>query len=155
MADANAVEAFLKDKFPVDLYITNLRDNDATQSRIREELQAMPLDPRIWVGDTMIIYYAGHGGVITLPPVDDIGFTSVAMIQPWDYRPAAPGETQSGITHLELEVLLTKLANAKGDNIVSFRSHKYRIRSLISLSRLLCSIAAMPALAHGMERNFR
>ncbi|KAI0030409.1 hypothetical protein K488DRAFT_54322, partial [Vararia minispora EC-137] len=100
--------------------LRNLRDQKATRQAIKGNIIALASDERIHPGDPIVIFFAGHGSV-TLPPT---GWPSggpnskVQMLLPVDFDPRTNGnETAQGIFDYTLNILLSNLAEIKGDNI--------------------------------------
>lgn len=106
--DANLVSGYLQTdlEVPPD-QIDNRRDANATRVDIIKALERLRDNPEIQRMDPILIYYAGHGGVI--PPGD------IQAIVPFDYIPGrAPP-----IPARTLACLINGIAQKKGNNIVS------------------------------------
>ncbi|KAJ1301206.1 hypothetical protein OPQ81_003616 [Rhizoctonia solani] len=122
-ADADKVAAFLTSdlRVPPDQVI-NLRNQDATREAIIQRLRDLRDDPRIAIGDPILIYYAGHGGSHRKRRVPVGGGTIVNEVQvifPYDYgvHNTSTGEIVNCIPDYTIAKMLNELAAAKGDNI--------------------------------------
>lgn len=117
VADANSVSDFLVQHRDVDpSRITNLRDKDATESKIVDSLKSFVDDPLIKQEDTIIIYFAGHtrgSGKGYYNEEDPVAILAV------DYSRDDP---ESCVTADELYELLSAISESKRCNIVRFPS---------------------------------
>ena len=68
-------------------------------------------DPRIQMGDPILIYFSGHGGT----GQREEALYGKTVLLPYDY---SMDKQESGITDLELNGLLADLADKRGNNIV-------------------------------------
>ncbi|KDR74095.1 hypothetical protein GALMADRAFT_250859 [Galerina marginata CBS 339.88] len=94
--------------------IRTLLNNSASRSAIIEALTGLERDPRIQKGDPIFIFYAGHGSEIS-GPAGDPGAKIQALV-PQDYC-VNPGQEVPGIPDRTVGVLLSRIAETKGDNI--------------------------------------
>ncbi|KAH7921880.1 hypothetical protein BV22DRAFT_1049294 [Leucogyrophana mollusca] len=124
--DANVVKDYLeKDLRVPSSQIRNLRNSEATRARIIEEISAFTddkdknEDQHIQNGDSIFIFYAGHGAESPSPPGWQARGPNVQHVAPYDYgcEDESAGGTVPGIPDRTLGALLTRLAGAKGDNI--------------------------------------
>ncbi|KAF9474968.1 hypothetical protein BDN70DRAFT_936259 [Pholiota conissans] len=100
--------------------IVLLINEDATRDAIVKTLRNLREDPRIDRDDAILIYYAGHGIEIDPPPGWEVGDpkAKIQAIVPYDcdiYK--TNGQRVAPIPDRSLEVLLSKIAEKKGDNI--------------------------------------
>jgi hypothetical protein len=118
--DANSIRDWLLEDFSVPLsHIRNLRDEAATRKAIIQALEELTTDPRIERDDPILIYYAGHGTEAPAPRQWHWDSAKIQMIVPWDFkRPDGSNPTIQGIPDRTLGVLLSKLAEKKGNNVV-------------------------------------
>jgi hypothetical protein len=100
--------------------IKNLRDSEATRAAIIDGIKAFTLNPQIKEGDSILIYYAGHGGSADTPEGWEIGSNSkIELLIPYDYSSSLEGGNRKhGIPDRVMGALLFRLASKKGDNIV-------------------------------------
>jgi uncharacterized caspase-like protein len=117
VADAHAMKGFLVEDVGVpENRIQELYDTHATSENIKSAILGLSEDARIQPGDSILIYYAGHGSEVpSLQPA--LIASKIQMIIPHDFNPKT---TQSqGILDYIFSGWLTKVAKFKGDNIVS------------------------------------
>lgn len=97
-----------------------LLDDKAKRADIISAFLDIEADDRIKKGDPILIFFAGHGDETNAPPGWHSGDLNnqIQMIIPKDYTPG-PSNKIHGIPDLSLAVLLRKIANRHGDNIVS------------------------------------
>lgn len=75
VSDAEAFARVLQNKFGFDSRnIVILKDEEATKSRIMEELNNLADHNRVKTDDCVIVYFSGHGQTATLPRGGDVGF---------------------------------------------------------------------------------
>ena len=93
-------------------------DEAASRARIISALEAFRSDNRIHRGDAIFIYYAGHGSGIPSPDDWECGGPGrkIQILVPQDY---APERGIHGIPDYVLGWLIHKIAETKGNNIVS------------------------------------
>lgn len=120
MADARAMETYLIDRLGVlKSQITTLHEQQATREAIRSSIIAIESDNRIKNDDPILIFFAGHGATAAAPEGWDSAGSEIQLILPYDYElPAGDGTMVSGIPDRSIAVLLDRIANKKGDNIV-------------------------------------
>ncbi|KAJ7606040.1 hypothetical protein FB45DRAFT_951689, partial [Roridomyces roridus] len=133
--DAQTMRAFLTNRFNIPE-----KTSGATRDAILRTFRTHLIEnPDIENGDTMIIYYAGHGSRVkapdSWPSTDDKIETFVPHDERWK---DVQGELVHGIPDRTIGLLLSQLATAKGNNIVCiyllYRSAK--ITQLGSLTRV-------------------
>ena len=121
VADADSIKEYLEHDLKVrESHIRNLRDAQATRAAIIAEFQALQTNPDIKRGDPILIYYAGHGGEKAAPSGWEAGRTDsiTQMLIPHDYQPKPGKPLVYGIPDRTISVLISRIAKAKGDNIV-------------------------------------
>ncbi|KAH7337510.1 hypothetical protein B0J17DRAFT_663253 [Rhizoctonia solani] len=120
-ADAKRVEGFLVNDLLVPRdQIINLRDQDASREAIIQGLHKLRDDPRIKIGDPILVYFAGHGGSRRDPRGRQEGRTNqVQVIFPQDYGLCKIGSSDpvNCIPDYTISSLLNELAASKGNNI--------------------------------------
>lgn len=123
--DANMVEDFFIQMGVPPGNIVSLRDEEATRENIIKELQALKDNGEIKKNEaSILIYFAGHGSRIAIPP-EWVGWHAtdgmIEMICPVDIGMAIPGSKKKveGIPDRTVAAILNQLSMAKGDNIVS------------------------------------
>lgn len=130
LSDAQAVQNFLMEDLEVPAsQITFLGDAAATRQNILQAFQGLASNPKIQNGDTIIIYYAGHGAESDAPDGWHAGGVKVQMIVPHDSFEQRDGATVQAIPDRTMATLLQKIAKEKGDNIVS-RDRRAEIHGL-------------------------
>jgi hypothetical protein len=102
--------------------ITVLHNEQATRSKIIAAFRKLGNDKDICHGDSIIIFYAGHGAQ-ALPPQRLLGKPGcpkyTELLVPYDFN-KFPGQQDSmGIPDYTLAALLNTIARNKGDRIVS------------------------------------
>jgi hypothetical protein len=108
VADAHSVREYLENCLGVPSnQITSLIDKKATRLAIINAFSDLRTDDRIRKGDAILIYYSGHGG-----KDDQMGIIPYDAVIP-DQLNVQP------IHDFVLEILLARIANQKGNNIVS------------------------------------
>jgi hypothetical protein len=118
--DADLVQSYLQKHLGVpNSQIRNLRDSEATRAAILHEINALTTDDRIQRGDPILIFYAGHGSTAPTPKGWESGGPTIQLLLPHDYLcENEKAQKVHGIPDRTLNVLLERLASAKGDNIV-------------------------------------
>jgi hypothetical protein len=124
VADVQAFEKYLREKLQTPKsQIKTLKNDDATRKAIIEEITHLSTDTRIQSGDAILIYYAGHGARAKAPKEWEKFCNYTELIMPHDANKKEDNESNLGsvdvISDWELAYHLTKIAKAKGDNIVS------------------------------------
>ncbi|CAE6387289.1 unnamed protein product [Rhizoctonia solani] len=128
VADANAMTDFLRSDLEVPReHIVDLRNEQATRTRIIQEFQALWKHTAIEPDDPILIYYAGHGGLARANKgwKERYGAQKIQVIFPFDYRqeqdvPGSEGTESLMINCIPdrtIATLLNKLASEKGNNI--------------------------------------
>ena len=102
-------------------HITLLLNEYATRENIIKEFQQLANNNNIKAGDSILIYYAGHGAQ-ALPPKRMLKLDGcpdhIELLIPYDYGKDPKNHQHMGIPDYTLAALLDKIAKAKGDNIV-------------------------------------
>lgn len=102
--------------------IVLLTDEMATRSNIIRVLKGLVADERIVRDDPILLYYAGHGAEIKPPKYREHETGSkIQSIVPYDCD--VYDESGGGVPPLPdyvLGILLSKIADMKGNNIVSY-----------------------------------
>jgi hypothetical protein len=123
VADANAMVKYLTTKLRVPMdHIKSLHDCDATRANIIQSLVDLSRDTRIKNGDAILIFYAGHGAKAMAPkgwPAE--GSNTIEMILPHNFFPGTNDKPEhQGLHDITFGVLLSRIAEAKGNNLVWF-----------------------------------
>jgi uncharacterized caspase-like protein len=123
VADAQAVKEYLHDRLRTPYsQITTLVDTAATRDAIMTAINSLSEDDRIQDGDPILIYFAGHGSVSPAPRQWERFCSQTELIVPHDADKAAG---KNLIADLQLSQCLSKIAQAKGTNIVGFDLIEY------------------------------
>ena len=120
VADATYVWDLLVSHYQVPQdQIKLLLDKDASRSNIISAFGDLSTDPRIRLGDPILIYFAGHGSQIHPPIWWECGGqgSKIQVIVPQDYS-SKPGHEISAISDRTIGLLIDEIAHKKGDNIV-------------------------------------
>ncbi|KAG8706556.1 hypothetical protein FRC09_002353 [Ceratobasidium sp. 395] len=122
VADADAITSFLEDDLKVPRrQIINLRNELASRAAIIQALQEFRENPGIQIGDPILIFYAGHGGLGQAKQQwkTEYGYDQIQVIFPCDYgtKPQGSKEIVNCIPDRTIRILLNGLAEAKGNNI--------------------------------------
>ncbi|KAF8205490.1 caspase domain-containing protein [Mycena galopus ATCC 62051] len=118
--DAQTVKTYLVDRFRIpEAQIALLANEDATRNNILGTFESHLIDnSSIEKDDTIIIYYAGHGSRANAPDSWSSTDGKLETLVPHDERTGSlDEEVIHGIPDCTLNVLLSKLASAKGNNI--------------------------------------
>ncbi|KAK7038276.1 caspase domain-containing protein, partial [Favolaschia claudopus] len=117
--DAQTFRLYLVNRYHVpEEQIVSLINQDATRHHIlRVFHQHLVENPAIEKDDTIVVYYAGHGSQVEAPRLWPSSDGKVETIVPYDERSEIGGDAVHGIPDYTLNVLLGKLASAKGNNI--------------------------------------
>ncbi|KJA29203.1 hypothetical protein HYPSUDRAFT_61236 [Hypholoma sublateritium FD-334 SS-4] len=119
--DAKAFEKYLLDTLKVDpSHITLLLDHEATRGKIIDAFQKLASNNDIKEGDSIFIFYAGHGAQAS--PAERLAILPgcpehVEVLIPYDYNKDLATHERTGIPDYTLAALLDKIATKKGDNI--------------------------------------
>jgi len=95
-----------------------LRNAEATRAAIITALQDFRTDPRIEIGDPILIYYAGHGSATTPPTAWEAEDSMIQALVPYDCGTEIHDREVHAIPDRTVGALLSRLACDKGDNIV-------------------------------------
>ncbi len=117
VSDAKKFRDYLINTVEVDpRHISLLIDEQATRENIIDAFRRLAHNPKIGHGDSIFIFYAGHGAQ-ALPPQSMLGLPGcpeyVELLVPYNsinYRDMIPDYT--------LEALLDEISKKKGNNIV-------------------------------------
>jgi len=121
LADADGIDEYLQAVLSVNRKnITSLRDHEATREAILKELISFITNPNIQRNDPILIYFAGHGAEGWSPRGWDNSKTQ--MLIPYDCGTKIKGNDVHGIPDRTLGWILRKMADEKGNNIVSGRT---------------------------------
>lgn len=137
VSDARAMEEYLVTKMGVlSSHILTLRDQEATREAIITVLRNIGDHPNIGRGDPILIYFAGHGTTVAVPPGWESANSKVPVLVPYDYGSGVEGATVSGIPDRTIAILLDEIAETKGNNIVSLQyqfeqTHIHTLQTLI------------------------
>ncbi|KAJ7616623.1 caspase domain-containing protein [Roridomyces roridus] len=118
--DAQTMRIFLTNRFNIpEKQVAFLANQEATRDAILRTFRTHLIEnPDIENGDTMIIYYAGHGSRVKAPESWPSTDGKIETFVPHDERGKdAQGELVHGIPDRTMGVLLSQLATAKGSNI--------------------------------------
>ncbi|KDR74409.1 hypothetical protein GALMADRAFT_141452 [Galerina marginata CBS 339.88] len=121
VADARAVAAYLQDQLNVPKdHLTILENESATRAAILKQLRCLATDARIRRGDLIIIFYAGYGSETAAPLGWEVGGQSanIQLTLPYDACCESGEEVVAPILDCTFGVLLSAIAQEKGDNIV-------------------------------------
>jgi hypothetical protein len=129
VADAKAVEAFLRNDLQVpDQNLKILLDGDATRSNIIEAIASLGTSEQIKRVSPILIYFAGHGACSENKAFPKTNFETAhqqsvfEVLVPSDINLASdpfPEAHVTGIADYFIQRLLNKVAETKGNNIVS------------------------------------
>lgn len=109
-------------RYTKDAQVCLLTDASATRAEITRAFSEHLLDnPRIVRNDPIVVYFAGRGRRVTVPPGGS--GRDVDMLLPSDYCDAVPG-----MSDISLNALLCELAQKKGSNIVRYYAIEYLLR---------------------------
>lgn len=120
-ADADDVSDFvLGDLATPPDRVVNLRNENATRYTIKNALKNLIDNDEIEKNDPILIFFAGHG-TETAPPEEWTSYDeTVQMILPHDFSSTpVQSDVGQGLLDLTFAILLTRIADAKGNNIVS------------------------------------
>ncbi|KAH9923559.1 caspase domain-containing protein, partial [Fomitopsis serialis] len=120
--DAEDLHKFLEDTLKIPSHrIRRLYNERATRRAILDTfishfIENIDIQP----GDTMILFYAGHGDRETAPEGWKAPNNMVETISPYDvHTKDTDGNAVLGIPDWTIDCLMQRLAKAKGDNIVA------------------------------------
>ncbi|KAJ7137993.1 peptidase C14, caspase domain-containing protein [Mycena epipterygia] len=118
--DAQTIKSFLTDRFHLpESQIVFLLNADATRNAILENFQTHLIDnSSIEKDDAIIIYFAGHGSRVKAPESWSSMDGKIETLVPYDERTKTlDGEDIHGIPDRTINMLLSRLAREKGNNI--------------------------------------
>ncbi|KAF7366608.1 hypothetical protein MSAN_00918600 [Mycena sanguinolenta] len=118
--DARAFKNFLTNRFNIpESQVAFLANQDATREDILGKFQAHLVDnPHIQKDDTIIVYYAGHGSRAPAPASWPATDGKIETLVPHDERQKdTKGQPIHGIPDHTINILLSRLASTKGNNI--------------------------------------
>lgn len=117
--DADTIRNWLINNFNVPpSHIRDLRNKVARRKAIIQALDDLSTNLEIEQDDPILIYYAGHGSQAQAPKQWQSP-SKIQMIVPWDFnQPDGPNDVVEGIPDHTLGVLLARLAERKGNNVV-------------------------------------
>ena len=128
VADANAFKSYLTTSLGVDKSrIISLIDKEATRAKIIEKFEFLSETEDIQPDhDPIVIFFAGHGGDAPSPPEWEAGGPGVRtqFLIAHDSESTGQDATILGIPDRSVAALLEKIAQRKGNNIVSFLASK-------------------------------
>jgi len=120
--DVDLIEKFLLTNLSVPRHrVRTLLESDATKDNIIHEIQRLQIDPDIDYGDPILLYYAGHGARSPAPAdyntyASDGWFESLCPVDISPPNVTVPSPV-TGIPDVVLDLLISELAEKKGDNI--------------------------------------
>jgi len=121
VADAKRVSKFLIQELGVNQdQISLLLNEQATRQGILSQIEVLQNDNRIQYGDPILIYFAGYGGHVTMPPSQDNNANrKVEAIIPHDFGNQRNADRVGPISAPTFHTLLERLSERKGNNIVT------------------------------------
>lgn len=121
--DATSMFKYLKDRLAVpEERIKTLYDAGANRAAILAAFENLAANDAIKRGDPIVIYFAGHGDERNAPPDWTPGVRQIQCLLPQDVDTVVNGKMIPPIPDRTLGYLLHKIADAKGNNIVSART---------------------------------
>lgn len=155
VADADAFSNYLIKHLKVPRsQITDLRDAEATRDNIIGCIRNLKDDDRITNGDSILIFYAGHGASGRAPDRWEAGNKKVESIVPYDCRVIVGGSKVRALPDRTLGALLHQLADVKGDNIVRCLFVSFSIFLYLGCIRQSFLTAATLALELGRMKSY-
>ncbi|CAE6439211.1 unnamed protein product, partial [Rhizoctonia solani] len=120
--DAQQMVTFLTSDLKVPKHhIVELYNESASRQAIIHAFKALERNTRIHKDDPILIFFAGHGGLVNAPPKwqQKHGTSKIQVIFPYDYGlPIAnTGDVVNCIPDTTISILLNELAEVKGNNI--------------------------------------
>ncbi|KAJ6622353.1 caspase domain-containing protein [Mycena sp. CBHHK59/15] len=117
VSDARSFQKCLSGTFP-ESNILFLANADATRAAILSAFHTHLIDnPEIERGESIVIYFAGHGSRVLAPTGWETSSGQVETICPSDESSQADGELIHGIPDFTINALLRILAREKGNNV--------------------------------------
>ncbi|KAI9442584.1 hypothetical protein H4582DRAFT_2110095 [Lactarius indigo] len=100
-------------------HICMLLDSKATKGAIEDAFMShLVNNPSIQTGDSIIIYFAGHGSSAVAPDGWQNGRPlHVDILCPYDHGTRVRGNRVPGLTDWSMQAMIHELSEAKGDNI--------------------------------------
>ena len=100
-------------------HISMLLDSKATKGAIEDAFMShLVNNPSIQTGDSIIIYFAGHGSSAIAPDGWQNGRPlHVDILCPYDHGTRVRGSRIPGLTDWSMQAMINELSEAKGDNI--------------------------------------
>ncbi|PVG04720.1 hypothetical protein CPB86DRAFT_746755 [Serendipita vermifera] len=118
IADARAMQEYLEEKLAIPKpHIRTLHGEQATRDAIISELRGLKTNPLISPGDSIVIFYAGHGDAGTVPDGWDDPTNEIQLLVPYDGDTEEKGVFTYSIPDRTICALLEDIAKEKGDNI--------------------------------------
>ncbi|PVG04721.1 hypothetical protein CPB86DRAFT_13179 [Serendipita vermifera] len=118
IADAKAMQGYLeKDLAIPSCRIRTLHGEEATRGAIVNELRYLKDNPSIKPGDSILIFYAGHGDATAAPEGWGQLGEEIQLLVPYDGDTEQNGEKIYGIPDRTICALLEDVARVKGDDI--------------------------------------
>jgi len=140
--------------------ITKLLDHEATADAIVNGIRSLAHHPDIKHGDAILVYFSGHGARAIAPQGWETSDGYVETICPVDISSDLTAKPLvSGIPDLMLNMLITQIAEKKGDNIVWSRFPTFRAplaeTSFFICARLSYSIAVILRTVCAANRSYQ
>ena len=100
-------------------HICMLLDGKATKAAIEDAFMShLVNNPSVLPGDSIVIYFAGHGSSSTAPDGWQNGSPlHVEMLCPYDHGTRVRGGRVAGLTDWSVQAMIGELSETKGDNI--------------------------------------
>ncbi|KAI9455467.1 hypothetical protein BJY52DRAFT_1204991 [Lactarius psammicola] len=100
-------------------HICMLLDSKATKGAIEDAFMShLVNNPSIQTGDSIIVYFAGHGSSAIAPDGWQNGRPlHVDILCPYDHGTRVRGNRVPGLTDWSMQAMINELSEAKGDNI--------------------------------------
>jgi hypothetical protein len=99
--------------------IRTLHGEKATREAIIRELRSLKDNNLIKSGDSIVIFYAGHGDAADIPEGWDQSGEEIQLLVPYDADTGEKDARVYSIPDRTMCALLEDIAHEKGDNIVS------------------------------------
>ncbi|PVG04722.1 hypothetical protein CPB86DRAFT_13246 [Serendipita vermifera] len=118
IADAKAMQEYLEEDLAIpSSRIRTLHGEKATRNGIISELRMLKNNPSIKQGDSILVFYAGHGDATTVPEGWDQSSEEIQLLVPYDGDTEVNGEKVYSIPDRTICALLEDVAREKGNNI--------------------------------------
>ncbi|QRV92056.1 ICE-like protease (caspase) p20 domain protein [Ceratobasidium sp. AG-Ba] len=116
--DAKSMTEYLRELSIPREHITEIYNEQATRSAIKEGFQRLAVDKRIKRGDAILIFYAGHGCETEAPPGWETDNHKIQGLVPFDVKTQDKnGQVIELLPDRTVASLLDDIADKKGDNI--------------------------------------